>query len=428
MYTDRKSKSRIKQMRDFAAAAVCGTLISDMENYVCRLTREPFLMEKNVKRFAALAVCMACFMLPAVGCRRIDDDRPVYMQIISEEEQASVKSGSYYYNQLSEEEQGIYDIIREAAVNFEETAYFDQQIPTDVLRKIFIALYYSESDIFWLDSVFYSRSMPSDNQRLSYRFSKEEVPAMQKAVDDKTSEILSQFDTDTSDYQKLKAFHDYIVLNCTFSEDTPYSNTVYGALADGYAQCEGYAFAFEHLCRAAGIECFTVKGTGITGQLHAWNMVLLEGQWYYVDCTWDDPILETPDSEFIRYYYFLVCDADISGVTHIADNTYFSLPICAGTENYYKREGFYAYSADEGIEMLKDAVARTLSLGGKNAAVRFDSKRDFNTAYSKLFDSNGMKEILRYGKAQSGVSISESRYVRYVNEDEFIIHISMTEE
>jgi len=40
-----------------------------------------------------------------------------------------------------------------------------------------------------------------------------------------------------------------------------------------------------------GIECLTVNGIyTATGEEHAWNMVRIDGEWYCVDTTWDDPI------------------------------------------------------------------------------------------------------------------------------------------
>ena len=40
---------------------------------------------------------------------------------------------------------------------------------------------------------------------------------------------------------------------------------------------------------SAGLECRFVSGTADGGG-HAWNQVKVNRKWYYIDCTWDDPV------------------------------------------------------------------------------------------------------------------------------------------
>ena len=114
-----------------------------------------------------------------------------------------------------------------------------------------------------------------------------------------------------SDYDIAKALHDYLVLNCEYDmrlysggmPSTAY--TAYGALVDHTAVCAGYAKAYELLMEAAGIPCEYVSGYA-TGN-HGWNVAEIDGEWYHVDTTWDDPI---PDREgYVRYNYFLKSDS-----------------------------------------------------------------------------------------------------------------------
>lgn len=374
------------------------------------------------KGFAAvLSLCILC------GCAEVEEvlpesagTAPAYTSSPGDGD-----IGGYIYKQLSDKEKEYYRIMRDAVYNFEEEAVFPEALPAETLRKIFVSVYYGETEVFWLDSVFYRHQSDSFTHRLDYRFTSEEVQSMQSEIDRAVSELFSSIDSAATDYEKLLAFHDRLVTGCTFNENTDYSNTVYGALVAGSAQCEGYAFTFEYLCKQAGIECFTVTGTNPQGALHAWNMVKLDGMWYHVDCTWDDPILETPDPDFIRHYYFLTCDSDIIGVTHIPDNTYFTFPICTSRENYYKREGLYAESGEEGVQLLRSAAVSALNNGRKDAAVRFADKKSYESAYAKLFDNKEIRDIFAYANSVSPRRVLESKYVRYSNDDELIIHISM---
>ena len=124
--------------------------------------------------------------------------------------------------------------------------------------------------------------------------------------------VVAQVVTDgMSSYDIAKALHDYLVLNCAYdmrlySGNMPQTSyTAQGALMDHTAVCSGYAKAYELLMEIAGIPCEYVSGYATGG--HAWNLVEIDGEWYHVDTTWDDPI---PNREgYVRYDYFLKSDS-----------------------------------------------------------------------------------------------------------------------
>jgi hypothetical protein len=145
------------------------------------------------------------------------------------------------------------------------------------------------------------------------------------------------------DYEKIKFLHDSIILGCEYDEDAPNAHSAYGCLVDGRGVCESYAKAFSLLCELAGIDSLPVLGDATDDdglvQSHMWNKVLLDGVWYNVDCTWDDPTGNLPE-DFIQYDYFLLSDSDIS-LTHSFDsNFYMTMPIAWDAQGtYFDREG-----------------------------------------------------------------------------------------
>ncbi len=137
-------------------------------------------------------------------------------------------------------------------------------------------------------------------------------------VADIAADIISD---DMTEYDKVKAIHDYIVINVDYDYDNLLADTVpessytaEGALLTGRAVCEGYARAFDELCEYAGVESLFVHGTADNGkqvQSHAWNQVKINGIWYNIDVTWDDPIIDESDNLTLNnvfYTYFLVPD------------------------------------------------------------------------------------------------------------------------
>lgn len=154
---------------------------------------------------------------------------------------------------------------------------------------------------------------------LGYQYTPEEAAekrrqdAEEQAVVD--AAIASCVTDGMSDYEIAKALHDYLALNNEYdmryySGNVPaISYTAYGALVNRTSVCAGYALAYERLMDQVGIPCEYVTGMTTNGY-HAWNIIRIDGEWYHVDVTWDDP---TPDREgYVRYKYFLKSDKAMS--------------------------------------------------------------------------------------------------------------------
>ena len=114
-------------------------------------------------------------------------------------------------------------------------------------------------------------------------------------------------------YQDIKMVHDYLVDNIEYDTTISKANIydVYGALVNHVAVCEGYARSFKYIMDSMQIPCVLVIGKGINseGQTenHAWNYVQVEGTWYAIDTTWDDPVILGGGniSNESKYRYFL---------------------------------------------------------------------------------------------------------------------------
>ena len=149
------------------------------------------------------------------------------------------------------------------------------------------------------------------------------------AAINKAKSIVSQITNNKmSDYECVKAIHDYLVnkvnydyagLNSGVVEDATHkSHSAEGALCDNLAVCDGYAKAFELMCAQVGIEAYMMYGTAGNSQAgwesHAWNVVKVAGEWYQIDCTWDDPLINgdiVTDGSNITYKYFLLTDNEM---------------------------------------------------------------------------------------------------------------------
>lgn len=122
--------------------------------------------------------------------------------------------------------------------------------------------------------------------------------------------------------EKIKAVHDWIINHTSYDRVNYEKKTIpeesyniTGVMLKGVAVCSGYARTFDYFMFVLGIEHEHVTGTvyfsdGRTGG-HAWNRVLLDNTWYYIDCTWDDEPL-WGGGERLRYKYYLISYEEMS--------------------------------------------------------------------------------------------------------------------
>ncbi len=121
-----------------------------------------------------------------------------------------------------------------------------------------------------------------------------------------------------TDVEKALILHDYLVREVDYSlavqNGWDYSNDVYtlkGVFVDRIAVCQGYATAYSFLLSEVGVESMLVASDPMN---HAWNLVKIDGNWYHVDVTWDDPTngyeVDFCRGGFVRHEYFLRSDEE----------------------------------------------------------------------------------------------------------------------
>lgn len=139
--------------------------------------------------------------------------------------------------------------------------------------------------------------------KVTYILSYLETNEQTLQVNQRIKEVLGEMEIENkSELKKIRLIHDYIISNCEYDLSSRY-NSAYGALIKKQSACQGYAGLAYKMFTEAGIECRIVTGIS-TGSPHAWNIVKLDGKWYFIDCTWDDPVgTDIPYSA--RYDFYL---------------------------------------------------------------------------------------------------------------------------
>jgi hypothetical protein len=153
-----------------------------------------------------------------------------------------------------------------------------------------------------------SKQTKSNGMSFNFKVTYLENKAQTAYVKSEVKKILAQIiKPDMNEYQKEKAIHDYIVSHIAY--DTSLINySAYAALSKGKTVCQGFALLTYRMLEEVGITNRIVEGYA-GGKTHAWNEVQLEGKWFQLDTTWDDPVPFVKGR--VLYTYFNVTSAEL---------------------------------------------------------------------------------------------------------------------
>lgn len=243
----------------------------------------------------------------------------------------------YYYNLLTQEQKECYLALEQGISSYTELIDLSTlNISNDDFEVAYWAFDYENPQYFWLGNSLSYDHLHGNVLKVYPQYSRSWNKArdIQAEFDKVTSKVISRAASRQKPFDQLLYIHDWIVNNTEYvSNGSAYISEADGPIAYGYALCEGYAKAFAYLSNQLGYNCICVVGT--TKEEHMWNMVEIDGEWYHVDVTSDDPISKIDVS---LHDYFCVTTSYIK-LDHTIKNI---LPIpdaSATTYNYHEYLG-----------------------------------------------------------------------------------------
>lgn len=226
------------------------------------------------------------------------------------------------YNQLGSKLKKVYELIYDSAEqNSNEINLTQYDLTEDELSKAYWSFDYDNPQFLNLGSGYGYTVQGNRIVSMGIQYGRTAAPEEEFLT--AAESILNNAREYSDDYSRIKYIHDTIVNSADYLvSSNAYSSEADGPIVYGSALCEGYSKAFMYFCQALDIPCVCVGGFA-RGEGHMWNKVQLDGKWYNVDCTWDDPVTDTGES-VIRWDYFLKSDSTFNA-DHVTDN-YFPLP------------------------------------------------------------------------------------------------------
>lgn len=240
----------------------------------------------------------------------------------------------YYYSILSSADKLIYKTLYKGIQNFETSITVPKSNVS--LQSIFQYIGLDNPHIFYVDFNHYTYYDNLLNTTITptYWYTKQEVSEIDKKVQNVLAKMISRVQG-TTDYEKEKSVHDLLIENVLYDmsalqnlhKHSPRSNSILGVLFYKTAVCEGIAKVTKMLLNLLDIKCIVATGMA-GGELHAWNIVKIDGKPYHLDVTWD---INLSDKKSFRYDYFNLMDKDIL-LDHSPTVKY---PACVSNQDNY---------------------------------------------------------------------------------------------
>lgn len=319
----------------------------------------------------------------------------------------------YAYSMLPVTQQQLYLEILDALTEFREDVRLSS-CDTEEISKVFQCVMNDHPEIFYVDGYTYTEYTLGEKLRKItfsgvYLMDNDEVLRTQRKIDRYVEECLGGIAPDADEYEKVKYIYEYLISHTEYDGTAQDNQNICSVFLRGRSVCQGYAKAMQYLLQKAGVYSTLVLGRVINGDSHAWNLVRIDGEYYYVDVTWGDASYQTSGQESsgerkmpaINYDYLCVTTKQLE-MTHQIDNVA-AMPQCDRMDaNYYVREGVYFTEMEE--ERLQEIFRNALDAGNTYITLKCASQGVYQQMRKSLIDE---QKIFRYLDI-SGESVSYS--------------------
>lgn len=338
----------------------------------------------------------------AVSARELEDVEQAPAEAVDglKEEQTQ----AFHYNRLSEPEQKLYGEILYILQEHLE----DIQISTTdsgEVEKVFQCVLNDHPEIFYVEGYTLTRYALGEELKMmtlsgTYSMTPEIIEAKKQLIDSYVNQCFMSLPTgDGSQYAIARYVYEYLIENTEYDAGAPDNQNICSVFITHRSVCQGYAKATQYLLQKAGIEATLIMGTVQNGEGHAWNLVKLDGENYFMDTTWGDASYQMTEGSVqnagslppINYDYLCVTTGQLSK-THTIEEVV-PVPVCtAMTDNYYVREGLYFTELSK--DRIADVFARAYERQSSYVTLKCSSREVYEEIRRFLIEEQGIFEFL----------------------------------
>jgi len=374
----------------------------------------------NTRRKSIKIIIIFVFILAAVLIRTAN------VQEVYAAEKSAASEHGYYYGFLNKSEKKTYDAIVRACED--RTGKVElKPVKEHKFWNAYAAVRFDHPEYYWLhnyDILTYRNQegrIVSATINIPYNAGVNSV--VMEAIAENTARQISSGYTE---YEKYKYIYDTVAWQTTYGKAKGVDDqSITGVLIDQKAVCSGYADAFKYLCDEAGLFCIRVEGYtkesdgSICSETHAWNMIRVDGIYYWVDVTWGDTRAENDTRLYGRttdYYNFLCATDDTFLKDHIPSDDllgackgHFKAEYPACTNDQYtnfRLMGRQFSCTEDTYGYIRDVISGYIPY----LEMQFPSTEELHRAINILHDNGVMWDLV------CGTGVYYDHYTYYYND------------
>lgn len=390
------------------------------------------MKKRNFCPMAAAAVLTAAVILQpfsasagALGqirsiAKSIISGEPKEVEELRQMEVAQSEEGhqEYYFKQLTEEEQRVYRELLKG-IRAREKEFYLTISDDDSIDRSYHAVLKDHPEIFWVhnrEKIYKTTYSDSDYCVFTpgYTYTDSEIDEIQTAMEQSFQEVRALIPEDAGDYEKVRIVYTYVIDHTQYQTGED-DQSIAGVFWKKSAVCAGYAGAVQYLLERLDIPCIYVDGsTKGSTEGHAWDIVKIGQEYYYVDATnGDQPDFLNGDAAQLEEHKTIIYDY-LCPFPEEYEKTYtpseeLTVPACTAKDLdfYVLNQGYFE---DYSWQDIYDYCKMRLDNGAAVVRFKFGSQEAFSEACQELLDDGVVQNVAQYYMKLHGLGQVEYHY------------------
>ena len=389
------------------------------------------MKKRNFCPMAATVLTAAVILQPfSASAEALDQIRSIAKIIISGEpkeveelrqmEVAQSEEGhqEYYFKQLTEEEQRVYRELLKG-IRAREKEFYLTISDDDIIDRSYHAVLKDHPEIFWVhnrEKIYKTTYSDSDYCVFTpgYTYTDGEIDEIQTAMEQSFQEVRALIPEDAGDYEKVRIVYTYVIDHAQYQTGED-DQSIAGVFWKKSAVCAGYAGAVQYLLERLDIPCIYVDGsTKGSTEGHAWDIVKIGQEYYYVDATnGDQPDFLNGDAAQLEEHKTIIYDY-LCPFPEEYEKTYtpseeLTVPACTAQDLdfYVLNQGYFE---DYSWQDIYDYCKMRMDNGAAVVRFKFGSREAFSEACQELLDDGVVQNVAQYYMKLHGLGQVEYHY------------------
>lgn len=324
----------------------------------------------------------------------------------------------YYFKQLTEEEQRVYRELLKG-IRAREKEFYLTISDDDSIDRSYHAVLKDHPEIFWVhnrEKIYKTTYSDSDYCVFTpgYTYTDSEIDEIQTAMEQSFQEVRALIPEDAGDYEKVRIVYTYVIDHTKYQTGED-DQSIAGVFWKKSAVCAGYAGAVQYLLERLDIPCIYVDGsTKGSTEGHAWDIVKIGQEYYYVDATnGDQPDFLNGDAAQLEEHKTIIYDY-LCPFPEEYEKTYtpseeLTVPACTAKDLdfYVLNQGYFE---DYSWQDIYDYCKMRLDNGAAVVRFKFGGQEAFSEACQELLDDGVVQNVAQYYMKLHGLGQVEYHY------------------